>query len=266
MSKREELLIKIEKKEEQIKKIEKKIAKYEAKKTSEKEFIKEYGWLTHFEENKDYYKEQFIKDCDYEIRYAEQDLRNNQNTLENYKSQLEKIINFEKEDKIQVLVDFLNEWKENAYNWYIENSKRLVELRKNYESELETYLDSYINRYGDFNSWSHKYRTEKQFEKDYYSSINQFTFEITSYIGRVDTSKLKKALEEEATRKYKDLVKRITEKSGEIVDISKLKIAANGDLNGVVIGKKNKVEVETISAGGYNIQCFHYRVLVKVLK
>jgi hypothetical protein len=37
----------------------------------------------------------------------------------------------------------------------------------------------------------------------------------------------------------------------------------DGSMNGTVTGDKGKVNITTIIAGGYNIQCIHYRVLVK---
>ena len=65
--------------------------------------------------------------------------------------------------------------------------------------------------------------------------------------------------------KYNDLVNRITEKAGEIIDASGLYISRNGQINGIVIGKDHPVRVETISAEG-DIQRFHYRTLVHIVK
>lgn len=66
----------------------------------------------------------------------------------------------------------------------------------------------------------------------------------------------------EVEAKKFDLISRITEKAGIIVDATYLTIGMNGSLNGRVIGEKKTVNVETIFAGGYNIQRLHYRVLV----
>ena len=81
------------------------------------------------------------------------------------------------------------------------------------------------------------------------------------------TEKLNKILDDEVTNKYKDLVRRITKVVGEIQDVSNLSIGSKqGEINGTVKGTKGIATVDTISAGGYNIQCFHYRVLVHKVK
>jgi len=58
------------------------------------------------------------------------------------------------------------------------------------------------------------------------------------------------------------LVYRVSAKVGKITDAKGLTIGMNGELNGLVIGDKDSATVTTILAGGYNIQCLHYRVLV----
>lgn len=61
-----------------------------------------------------------------------------------------------------------------------------------------------------------------------------------------------------------DLVSRVQKKVGEVTDWN-LYIAGN-HLNGTVTGTQGKAKVETIIAGGYNIQCLHNRVLVNRIK
>ena len=49
---------------------------------------------------------------------------------------------------------------------------------------------------------------------------------------------------------------------GEITDASALTVGAKGDLNGYIEGKDGKASIKTIGAGGYNIQCYHFRTLI----
>jgi hypothetical protein len=74
---------------------------------------------------------------------------------------------------------------------------------------------------------------------------------------------LEKLLDKEVENKKASLIKRIEAKAGAMVDADKLYIGADGSINGYVLGKIKEVKVETIYAGGFNIQCLHYRVLVK---
>jgi hypothetical protein len=74
-------------------------------------------------------------------------------------------------------------------------------------------------------------------------------------------------IEKLAERRRADLIEtlvyRVKEKVGNITDAAGLHIGANGEINGLVIGDKDSANVTTIYAGGYNIQCLHFRVLVK---
>ena len=200
-------------------------------------------------------------------------------TINNTQTRLNKLINFENEDKIEVLVKFLNDWKEKAYIWYIENAKYYIELKKNEEQALSKAKED-ENFYKKFGSGyyltSFEYHTECNWKKYYYSNVTTLTKEIVGYRNSIDTEKLNKVLEDEKNRKYKDLVSRITKIVGTIEDVSNLSIGdKNGEINGLVKGSKATAKVNTISAGGYNEgiivnekhgQCFHYRVLIHEVK
>lgn len=62
--------------------------------------------------------------------------------------------------------------------------------------------------------------------------------------------------------KRESFIRRIEDEVGEIKE-ARLRIGIDGEINGVVIGANDSVEVETIGAGGWNVQRFHFRVLVK---
>ena len=79
---------------------------------------------------------------------------------------------------------------------------------------------------------------------------------------KFDPDWLEKEIEEEKNNKLIDLMTRVSKVTGEIIDASHLSIK-EGNLNGYIIGKDGNAEVETIGAGGYNVQVYHYRTLIK---
>ena len=90
---------------------------------------------------------------------------------------------------------------------------------------------------------------------------------IAHYITRGKTTQevmdyIKKELDKEADRKYDFIIERVNEICGTIKDASSLRVGAKDDLNGIIVGERGNAQVQTIGAGGYNIQCFHFRTLV----
>lgn len=269
---KEELQKRIEKKQKDIEKIEKRITKWTTKKDSEKEFEKEYGWLNTFEERKDEFKKDWVENCEREIRSANKDLAEANETLKKYQDQVNKIDEFNSSEKIEVIWNFLQEWKIEAYKFYAENVKLYSELYNKKEEEYEKYKksDEYQNMVKLFTNrdgYVSTYRIRSKWEEKYFAPITSLTLDITinRASGKFDEEKLNKILDKDVEYKYNDFVNRIKEKAGEIQDVSRLKIAGNGIINGVVVGDKHTVKVETILAGGYNIQILHYRVLVHVI-
>ena len=229
----------------------------------------------------------------YEAYSAYNDLGVANNTLAKYQLQLEKVNNFEKEEKIEAIWNFLCDWETKCHDWYLKNAERYLLLKQNYKEAKAQWEKDYLennpepDKDATRNHYNWKCNHEfcyRSWKTNYYSGINQFTIEISRLEGHyteydenyhqeyvydsvtVDEEMLNKYLKEEKTRKYQDLVTRVTEKVGDILDASGLRIGRqNGEINGIVTGSKGQAKVETISAGGYNIQCFHYRVLVHKL-
>jgi predicted RNA-binding protein Jag len=150
-------------------------------------------------------------------------------------------------------------------------------MRKSYEVTAKTSLEAIasackalgVNRY-DANVEVEILEKEKEFGIDYESHKqymkwqNQFTVKLLDY-GNGWQSYLEKEMEKEKDTKRQLFIERVKEITGNIQDASFLSIGNNGEINGIAIGDKGKASVNTISAGGYNIQCFHYRVLVNEL-
>lgn len=73
---------------------------------------------------------------------------------------------------------------------------------------------------------------------------------------------LRREAKNDADAAILDLMNRVYEKAGEIVKCINWSIN-KGRLNGVIQGTKGSVSVESVFAGGYNIQRLHVRTLVK---
>ena len=81
-----------------------------------------------------------------------------------------------------------------------------------------------------------------------------------------EIAKLNKDLDKDANTKYDFIIERTNAIVGTITDATNLKIGRKGDLNGFIIGERGKAKVETIGAGGYNIQCYHFRTLINKIR
>lgn len=270
----------IAKVEEKIVKIEKRIKKWseglseEAKEMAKRRCNRELtykqwlDWLTENDRNPNVYNQEFYYKAPNASEYlaALCDLEEEQRKLEKYKNAVIKLADFEKEEKIPALVEFLNNWKKETKEYIIELANTLDELK---EANYNLYLKFGI-RYTQSEEYQNNIeiiRSMPGIVRDIYDSRS---------VNSVDEKRLDNILEREATAKYKDLVKRISTIVGNIEDVSNLSIGRqSGELNGIVKGDKGKAKIFTIGAGGENTdiivnskhgQIYHYRVLVKPVK
>jgi hypothetical protein len=219
-----------------------------------------------------YYSDNEVQGNIYELRNAYDDLHNQQVLLDKYQNALTFQIARSQVTKIQIIVDFLNNWKAQVVAYIKRDVLRLVQA---YGMDTEI-----CNKH---NSGWYRQHPEADEDKDYHeyrelmNSVNPITKDCYSRqsINNLDMQKLDEFLEKEKEAKYWDLIDRITEVAGEIQDASCLRIGEKGEINGLIQGSKAKVHVETIGAGGYNEgiivnvkhgQIFHYRTLVHEVK
>lgn len=202
----------------------------------------------------------------------------------------EKVIN---ETVPQVIKDFLEKWKTDAFSWYVERYDLFIKFKadlreKEYTARLEAYntLPEYANtreRYASFlgdkapdystliNLYPRTPVEEFLKERDLdYKSIRErvknfgdgIIFKMSEFGDKDERLEfLENALEKEKKAKLLSLVNSITAITGPITDAKHLYVSG-GELNGVILGEKGVAKIQTFSAGGYNIQCFHYRTRV----
>lgn len=194
----------------------------------------------------------------------------------------------------EILKDFLENWKQHAITYYREKRIRFIEYRKELKAQeraarlealqtlpsLERYREIYKGREltdSDLaNLWPRKdvdaFLSERGLEyRQIQKKLNEFGDQITFKLLEIRDDQereawLEKAMEEEKRAKLIDLIGRIMGTVGTITDAAALHIGPEGDINGYIVGTEGKAKIQTIGAGGYNIQCFHFRTLIHEMK
>ena len=89
-----------------------------------------------------------------------------------------------------------------------------------------------------------------------------------NYFTSTDEKQIKKDVVDNMDKMVINLMTRIQDKVGNIESTSGLRVTqANKNegyaINGTVKGDKGSCNVRSISAGGYNIQCWHIRTIIR---
>lgn len=148
------------------------------------------------------------------------------------------------ENKIEALEKFMKHWEELAISFYVELKKEIDKLDE--EAQEKNLRIAGGQEY-----------------KSYRNKRQALSYKLN---GLVTLNQIREAVAKERIRKENNFIARVEKVVGCITDATDLKVADNLELNGIVIGQEGKARVSTITAGGYNIQCFHFRVLVKKIK
>lgn len=232
-SKTEKLIASVEKAEEKVSKIEKTIERHFTQVDKKIAKLEKVGITI------DYSK------LDFEVNYSE------------FKAQLEGF------EKLTVNAD-----GENVAEWWeiwevtrklddIRSSKRkLIDARQtlaNWKERLynQQVKESFINN------------EAPQVVIDFVNSWGEMAFEWhMKNDKRPDEDSIRRFIENEKQVKIFDLTYRVMKVTGKIQDARGLEVSGQGTINGIVKGENGSARVETIMAGGWNIQCWHYRTIV----
>ena len=186
---------------------------------------------------------------------------------------------------VPAILEFLEIWKTNCYVYYhnglVEYYKEREELRRlcreyesaewgtpEYEEAKKRHEDAYkvfhTKCVGRFEEWKEErngrwYSGRTKVKDGEYEYLDPYDRESTLEEAE---ARLMKDLNDEANRKYDFIIERTNAIVGKITDASELHVGAKQDLNGYIKGEKGTAKVQTIGAGGYNIQCFHFRTLI----
>ena len=150
------------------------------------------------------------------------------------------------ENNLKEIREFINQWKVRAINYY-------HEAIEDFQKDLKK---AYSLGYGN------EYKKAIQDIKEKYNEIVRDLGRSGYYSPKDREERLQKIIEREAEAKEKTLIARVNKEVGIIEQAIELYVGVNGELNGMIKGEKGTCKIETIYAGGYNIQCLHYRVLV----
>lgn len=303
MKKSDEIKEKIKKKEEQIEKRKQTTKKFEDKKAKLGEKLEKQGVdLLKIDDYK--YRRSFGDELCLEIgdySYMDEDIESSNNKLKELEGQLKRLneqldkqLNKENVPLIPAIEALLDTWELSAREHIEFCLRKVQEMRQNCDEQRKV-VDEVLGDYGRAYSSFHymmKYTRKREEEiketfcdlngkyrcsEEAYSKMKEmFVLEKQYHDFKIknqdflelygDEDKTQRFMRDQKEIRRIDLINRVTKVVGEIKDASGLYFGKDDGINGIVIGTKGKAKVNTIGAGGYAVQVYHYRVLVHPVK
>lgn len=220
-----------------------------------------------------------------DLKHTLRDIEYTQEALDSYKKQLSIETEKAASRNVPVIIEFLNMWQARVTDFYklkleefFAEDQFVSDLYKNVKNmryyepkdqdqlEYEAARDTlHKKRYGYYstveftNHWGKKDTRRVKVKDGEYEWLVPYIDEDCIEDALV---RLKKDLDQEWNRKYDFIIERTNHIVGQITDASNLTIGAKHDLNGFIKGTNGVAKVQTIDAGGHNIQCYHFRTLI----
>ena len=182
--------------------------------------------------------------------------------LEKLEADLKATIEKDNSRNVEAIINFLEGWKERMRMFYLDSFEEYLPEREKRIEENREYI-GWLNREGRKASAEERNQREQE-EKQAKKAFNDKWRFIEPYVeyDEFNKAKLDKELDREAKAKYDFIIERTNRIVGQITDATNLHIGEKGDLNGYIYGTNGTAKVQTIGAGGYNIQCYHFRTLI----
>ena len=199
------------------------------------------------------------------FRDAEAILSNWQNKL-HVATEKERFVN---DQAPAVIIEFLNQWKEQARDWHVQGHARYLELKETIRDLTKAAEVEYRKQNPEGRTFGRAYDAFMKEHKELSTAKHQQAL-LGGVVARMATYRdeeerlayLEKVLEEDRKVKMFDLINKVNEAVGTITDARYLKVNEKGNLDGIIIGEQGQARIETSGVGGYNIVCFHYRTNV----
>jgi hypothetical protein len=221
----------------------------------------------------------------HDLKVTLSDIEEAQKALASYRAQLESEQEKAASRNVPVIIEFLNNWRMRVIEFHLEKFKEYYDEKQKvrdlynkiygslYSKDMTPEREAYEAAAKIFDQKCHGYYETREFinrwgKPDHNKiKVKDGEYEwLRPYINECTLdaamTKFKKDIDREWVRKYDFIIERTNAIVGQITDASDLKIGAKHDLNGYIVGTKGTARVQTIDAGGYNIQCYHFRTLI----
>jgi hypothetical protein len=175
-----------------------------------------------------------------------------------YENKLDDIISAE--HKLAEAEDIAKNWKKR----YETALQRELTIEREIPEAFKQARQALVDRWTQYDIEYRDKMNEYIATHDYSEYKKIYPYSEREYYRKTD-EEFRKIEEREADKWLLDLYNRVKAITGEVTDCSHLYWGGKC-LDGYVVGKEGRAVVDTIGAGGYNIQRFHLRVLVKAYK